>query len=219
MKGTGRRRAVGATCVGLVAVTVTLPGLLPAQSVEAVPFGGFVLPLGTLVQQGRASLSHRANVVFGGRFDTWLWRSAGLEVVVSYSPAGFHIADTLGATLDTTGGLFAATGRFLYRFARAGKLSLDASAGAGLVTHSGAYMGAVTGRTHLTGVVGLSGRFQASAGTALVLTAEDYVYSVKLSGISGIAPTARLNSDVVVSLGIVVPLGARGDDDHLRVIR
>jgi len=219
MSTIGRSRAVLAACV-VTFVTTVLPGPLSAQTLEAVPFGGGVLPLGTLVRQGRASLSHRPNVVFGGRLDLWLWSSAGLEVAASFSPSGFRAADALGASLDTTGSLFAVTGRFVYRFARTGLASWHVLAGAGVVTHGGSYVTNVTGRTHLTGVVGVTGRFQVSRGTAIVVAAEDYVYSVKFAGIPGIVPAARLNNDVVLSLGIVVPLGARGDDDdYMRVIR
>ena len=78
---------------------------------------------------------------------------------------------------------------------------------------------ASSGRQHLTGVVGLSGRVQVSERTALVASAEDYVYSVKLGGITGIIPQSRINNAVVVSLGIVVPLGSREEDDEYRVIR
>jgi len=215
---TGRSRATTAARVLLAAVIALQPGLLRAQALEAMPFGGVVFPTGTLAQQGRASLSHRRHVIFGGRLDGWLWRSAGIEVTVGYSPSGYHAADTLGNAIDTTGGLFAATGRFLYRFAQTGNVSWIASVGGGVVTHSGIYINNLTGRTRLTGVVGLTGRFQVSDATAVAVTAEDYVYSVKFVGIGGIAPTSRSNNDLVVSLGIVVPLGARGDEDY-RVIR
>ena len=215
----GSRRAVSAACVGLTAIAVVLPCRLSAQGMEFIPYGGVILPLGKLVEQGRANISHVVNVAFGGRVDGWLSPRTGLEVAVSYAPSGFHAADTLGTSLDTTGGLFSVTGRVLYRFARTGAMSWHVLAGAGVLIHSGAYIANLTGKKNLTGVVGVTGRFQISGGTAITLTTEDYVYSVKFGGIPGIAPAARLNNDVVFSLGLVVPLGARGEDDYMRVFR
>ena len=203
----------------VAAVTAIHPGLLRAQPLEAVPFGGAILPMGQLVEQGNANLSHRTSVVFGGRLDAWFWSSAGLELAVGFAPSGYHATTTAGMSADTTGGLFTATGRFLYRFARTGRVSWQANAGAGVMVHGGSFLVnmASSGRQHLTGVVGLAGRFQVSEGTALVVSAEDYVYSVKLGGITGITPESRINNVVVVSLGIVVPLGAWGEE-RLRVI-
>jgi hypothetical protein len=110
----------------------------------------------------------------------------------------------------------------VYRFARSGRVSWLANGGAGVLVHSGTYLEdrAAAGRTHFTGVAGLSSRIQVSEGVALLLAVEDYVCSVKLSGITGITPAAHLDNYPVLSLGVVVPLGARGeDDDDYRVIR
>lgn len=211
-----------AACALALAVTAIHPGLLRAQPLEAVPFGGAIFPMGRLVEQGNATLSHRTNVVFGGRLDAWFWGAAGLELAVAYAPSGYHATGATGPSVDTTGGLFTATGRFLYRFAHTGPLSWQVSAGAGAMVHSGSFLSnlASSGRQHLTGVVGLTGRFQVSEGMALVLGAEDYVYSIKLGGMTGITPQSRLNNAVVVWLGVVVPLFAHGDDDdEYRVIR
>jgi hypothetical protein len=210
---------VVAEWVFCIAVAVILPGPLGAQTVELVPYGGGILPLGRLFQDSGAKLSHRATVTFGGRLDLWLRPSAALEVVVGYAPSGYHFVKPTGAAVDTTGGLFSATCRLVYRFARTGMVSWHLLAGAGVVRHSGNYISSVTGKSHLTGVVGATGRFEVSWGTAVVLAAEDYVSAVRFGGITGSSPAARLNNDVVVSLGIVVPLGASGDDDYLRVIR
>ena len=213
--------ARSAACALALAIAALHPGLLRAQPLEAVPFGGAILPMGQMVEQGNANLSHRTGVAFGGRLDAWFWNSAGLELAVGYAMSGYHATSTAGVSADTTGGLFTATGRFLYRFARTGPLSWQVSAGGGVMIHSGSFLDNMvsSGRRHLTGVVGLSARFQASEGTALVVSAEDYVYSVKLGGITGITPQARLNNAVVVSLGIVVPLFAHGEDDEYRAIR
>lgn len=208
-----------AAFVVCTAVTVTVPGLLRAQTVEFVPFGGVILPLGKLFQDSGATLSHRATVAFGGRMDLWLRPSVALEVVVGYAPSGYHFVKPAGAVVDTTGGLFAATGRLVYGFARTGLASWHVLAGAGVVRHAGNYISNVTGKSHLTGVVGAIGRFQVSRGTAVVVAAEDYVSAVRFGRITGSAPAARLNNDVVISLGVVVPLGASGEDDYLRVIR
>jgi hypothetical protein len=211
----------GAAGVLVAAMTAIHPGLVRAQPLEAVPFGGAIFPMGQLVEQGNANLSHRRSVVFGGRLDAWLWSSAGLELAVGFAPSGYHATSTAGTSADTTGGLFTATGRFLYRFARIGPVSWEVSAGAGVMVHGGSFLVnlASSGRQHLTGVVGLTGRVQVSEGTALIASAEDYLYSVKLGGMTGITPESRLNNAVVVSLGIVVPLFAHGEDDEYRVIR
>ncbi len=215
------RRAVAAVAL-LVAALAPSPVRAQRLPFEVTPFGGGVFPVGKLVEQGSATLSHRTGATFGGRLDAWLTSSAALELTISYALSGYHATNTVGQTVDTTGGLLAVTGRFVYRFARTGPVDWQASAGAGMLVHTGAYLSnmASSGRQHLTGVVALAGRIQVSEGTALILTAEDYVCSVKLSGITGITPAAHLNNYPVVSLGIVVPLGARGeDDDEYRVIR
>ncbi len=208
----------------LLAAAALAPVAARAQALpfEAIPFGGLVVPMGRLVDQGSATLSHETAVTFGGRLDAWLTRSAALELAFSYSLSGYHATTTGGQTVDTTGGLLAVTGRFAYRFARTGPVLWQGVAGAGVMLHTGAYLGnmAPSGRQHLTGVVGLSGRIPVSEGTALMVSAEDYFCSVKLSGISGITPAAHFNNYPVLSLGVVVPLGARGeDDDEYRVIR
>ena len=207
----------------LLAVAAFLAGPAPAQTLpfEAIPFGGVVVPAGNLVEQGTASLSHQTAVTFGGRLDAWLTRSTALELAVSYSISGYHAVSSSGQVTDTTGALLAATGRFVYRFASLGPASLQVSAGAGILVHGGTFIEneASSGRRNLAGVVGLTGRFQVSEGTAVVLTAEDYVCSVKLSGVPGITPAAHLNNYPVFSLGVVVPLGARGSDEDYRTIR
>jgi len=222
VRAAGGRRTAAALAL-LAAAAVCPAGALRAQSLpfEAIPFGGVVLPVGKLVQQGTAQLSHPAAVTFGGRLDAWLTRSTAVELVISYSVSGYHAVSSSGQVTDTTGALFAATGRFVYRFATSGPVSWQVSAGAGVMAHSGSFLEnlASSGRQHLVGVVGLTGRLQVSEGTALVLTAEDYVCSVKLSGIPGIAAAAHLNNYPMFSLGIVVPLGARGEEDDYRTIR
>lgn len=213
-----------AAALALLAAAAVCPaGRARAQALpfEAVPFGGALFPMGKLVDQGGTTLAHRTSVVFGGRLDAWLWHWGGLELAVTYAPSGFHATNSLGQSVDTTGGLFAATGRVVLRFARTGPVWWHVSAGGGVVIHSGTYLANLvsSGRQSVAGVVGLTGRFQVSEGTALVLTAESYLYSAKFSGIAGVTPAARFNSDVAVSLGVVVPLGARGEEDDYRVIR
>jgi len=215
MSAASRARTVLAACIGLVAATVNLP----AQQSDLIAYGGVVAPLGKLIQQGRASIGHVSKVAFGGRLDVWLTPSAGLEVAADYSPSGYRHVDTTGAALDTTGALLHATGRMLYRFAQGGVWSAHILAGAGIVSHSGVYLTGTTGKTSLCGVVGVAGQLRIVTGWTVQLTAEDYVYSARLGGFADVpGASGTLNNDLVLSFGVAVPLGARGDDD-LRVIR
>jgi hypothetical protein len=213
MSKTALYRAVAAALVGLGAAALSPPARLRAQSVEIVPYAGAALPLGKLIEQSRASIAHRPSLAFGGRLDVWLSTSLGLEVAVGYAPSGYHHVDTLGAVVDTSGGLFTATGRLRFRFAQAGRLSVHLVAGAGGVTHSGSYIAAVTGKSALAGVLGVAVRYRLSRGATLDLGVEDYVYALKLGGFGDLAtPSSKLNNDVLFSLGLVVPLGVRDED-------
>jgi hypothetical protein len=204
-----------AACLLLAAGTVTLPCRLRAQLPEFLPYGGVVVPTSKLIQQGRASLAHRTQVAFGARLDYWVSRSTGLEVVASYAPSGYRRVDTTGTARDTVGGLLHATGRLLYRVVQRGPWSAHVLAGAGVAVQGGAYLGGATGKTSLCGVVGAAARLRASAGWTLQLTAEDYVYSARLGGFADVPGAAgKLNNDLVLSLGVTVPLGARGEEDY-----
>ena len=190
-----------------------LPGRLRAQPVTFVPYGGAILPQGKVYQQSGASIRHRAAVTFGGRLYAWVSGPVGVEVAVNYAPSPYRV-DTAATSFDTTGGVLAASARVLFRFARTGPLSWHLIAGAGVVRHTGLYVANATDKTSLAGVLGLAGRFPLSSRIAALLAAEDYIYSAALGGFTGsLASTRQLNHDVVLSLGLELPLGARGDDN------
>ena len=211
MKGAGRRRSGSGAALALVVLLASgLPrdGRAQSHPAQLVPFGGMAVPQGRIYTYKSAAISHQNAVAFGGRFDAWLTRTLGVELVASYAPSGYHVVDSTGAAHDTTGGLFTASGRVLYRFVRAGPFAAHVLAGGGILTHSGRFTERLSGRSDPAGVVGVSAGVAVSQ-WMLVVAAEEYLYPAALGGIGGYpdAPS-RLNGLFVLSLGAEVPLGA-----------
>ncbi len=218
-----RRRAGRAVPVAaLVLLALALSGppralWAQAHPLQLVPFGGVALPQGRIYQYKLASVSHQSRAVFGGRLDAWMNGSLGLEIAAAYAPSGYHVVDSLGTPHDTTGGLFTATARVLYRFVRAGPFRAHLMAGGGVVTHSGLLIERFSGKTNPAGVVGLSAGVAVSRWT-LQVTAEQYLYAAGLGAIPGYPNiSSRPNGVFVLSLGAEIPLGAWLPNDLRRL--
>jgi hypothetical protein len=219
MRLSGWSRTLLAVSGTLAAMAVLAPASVEAQQVqgagrrirfEFVPFAGVLVPLGKLINEGsvvHVTMSHRTTFLVGGRLDAWFSHLAGAEVAVGYAPSGYHVVQN-GSSDDTTGSHLSVSARFVVRFATGPTSTWHLYVGGGIVSHGGAGVGGLRGTTDVSGVAGVAGRFRVTPALALQATAEDYIYQASF-GPQGEAGNTqgRINNDLMLSLGLVVPLG------------
>ena len=191
--------------------------LRPARAQELplrfTPSLGVIVPAGKVYEQAGASISHRTGLAFGGRLSTRVVGPLRLEVAISYALSGYHV-DTASQSFDTSGAVLAASGRIVLRVAAIGGTSWHLIVGAGAVQHSGTYVAHATGKTNFAGVLGLAGRIPITPGATIVVAGEDYISHAALAGFTGALPSTRqLDNDLIVSVGLEMPIGAHGDED------
>jgi hypothetical protein len=209
----GRRLALAGVLTGAIAV----PGVAHAQKLELTPYVGNYYALTSMsddvfggvdpftgVNDGSHWKAKQVSAVsVGGRLTFWLSNTSGIEVAGSFQQSQPKLSspqDT--SSLTFKGRLVTATGRFLYRPPRT---NLHLIVGGGIVSRGGDAWTGIDRLTRPAGVVGAGVRAVVSPKFALNVSAEATVYSFDIDG-SGTTNKSKLQSDVVVSIGIPITL-------------
>lgn len=197
------------------------PSTLAAQHIEVTPFVGLYAPTASVIKETASGITvgakHGTAFLFGGRFTYWTSPTVGLEGSLGYTSSGVDFTvDTSGVTLGTvslSAHVLLGSARVLFNVGpKGGNTDFHLLAGVGVISHGGdAYdqlgqgSGGVSGKTDIGGVVGGSVRFRASEKLKVRIDVEDNLYSAKFS-IGGSESTSHFQNDLVVSLGLVIPL-------------
>jgi len=215
----GTALQIGASLV-ILAVT---PSRLTAQGkAEFTPFVGVYFPTSdelefkdVVVAGDKLTAKQKTTVVFGGRLGVWVTDRIAVEGSFGYAPSKVEATYTdpsnVSSSSDTSAHILLASGRVLVGFGpTAGNTSWHLILGGGIVSHGGdAYTG-TSGTTDFGGIAGIGGRFKVGPSMAIRLDVEDNLFSAKFKDdASGAESTSKFQNDIVVLVGLAVPLGGK----------
>ena len=213
-----KTRRIGQIVV--LAASLLTPRAVRAQGkVEFTPFLGSFYALAKMCSDCNNDASDvrgrlQNSAAFGGRISYWLSRTVGLEAVGMFTPARIELSaqDTTGFALAASakGTVLIASARFLYRPART---NLHFIVGAGMVRRGGdtwkfAHDSVGTKTTSPAGVIGIAVRAAVTPKFALLISAEDHLYSFDpMLGPGGNESNgSKLQSDLLISIGVPITL-------------
>ncbi|HEX4628470.1 MAG TPA: outer membrane beta-barrel protein [Gemmatimonadales bacterium] len=209
-----RHSLLGARIVA-VAALLGLPSVGGAQSkFEVVPFLGLYIPTANVVEQVNASCAcqvstrQKTNIDVGARLAMWISDRLSLEGSIGYSPSGVTTTAALYGRADTSARVTTASARVL---AALGPRTLNryvfVSGGIGLVVRGGDAWTGASGRTRFGGTLGVGMRFEVAPPLAVRAELDDWLYSAQFSSASTPQTQSKFQSDLVLSLGLAVPIG------------
>lgn len=202
-------------------LAVALSRSLVAQHLELTPFVGLYLPTANVIEESGGGLTvrgkHGTTFLFGARLTYWTTPTVGFEASLGYTPSKVTFSvDTNGVNLgsaDTSAHVIVGSARVLFKVGpKSGDTDIHLLAGVGFTSHGGAAYdalgqgsGGISGTTDIGGVVGASVRFKVSSRLKLRVDLEDNLYSAEFN-IGGTNTSSHFQNDLVVSLGLVIPL-------------
>lgn len=194
--------------VGAGLASVGSPSRLAAQAkLEFTPFAGLYIPTANVIDQSGVTLKQKTTVAFGGRVAVWVSERIGVEGSFGFAPSGVKAETPLGSA-DTSASIVMASGRVLIGLPSSGNTSYHLIVGGGIVSHGGAGYEGATGKTDIGGVVGAGARIKVGPSLRLRLDLEDNLFSAKFKEpISGLETDSKFQNDLVISLGLAIPLG------------
>lgn len=204
---------------GFVALAAVPVGSSAQSKVELAPHIGFYLPLKAAVRESTpegATLLEKRQVgalAFGGRMAVRTYRRLWTEVTLNYSPSLTAVSEN-NRTFDNDGGVFLASARAVWRIARSsgkpGAPQFQLGSGAALINRFGKAWDDHTGTTDLAWVNGVAARVPLGKTSPIQVRFEIENYTSRVQfGVDGAVTRARLNHDLIWSLGFEIPM--RGD--------
>lgn len=204
--------------IGLSGAGLFTPSPARAQAkIELTPFFASYYALTTMSNDvngdgSNLKIQQTSAPAFGGRLSYWVSRTAGIEFAGAYTKSGLRAfvndTSTTGGSFAITGNVVTASGRFLYRPART---NLHLIVGGGIVRRGGTFWkdAHTTLGTKVTTpavVLGAGVRASVTPKFALNFSLEANLYSFDPDG-SAPENKAKLQSDVLVSIGVPIALG------------
>jgi hypothetical protein len=210
-------RIVALTGIAAIVAAVT-PRLARAQGkVELTPYIGSFYALSSMCSDCLGDGSNlrgrlQNSAVIGGRFSYWISNTMGLEASGAFTPSRIEVSasDTTGFALAASakGNVMILSGRLLFRPSRT---NLHFIVGGGIVHRGGdlwkqAHDSGGVKTTSPAGIIGISVRAAVTPKFALSVTAEDHLYSFNPESELGGTPGSKLQSDLVISIGVPIAL-------------
>lgn len=205
----------------ILAITAAAARPLAAQKFEVTPFLGVYVPTADVIKETAGGITvtakHGTAILFGARATYWTSPTVGLEGSLGYTSSSVEFGvDTSGihvGSVSYSAHVLLGSGRVLFKVGpKSGDTDVHLLAGVGFISHGGdAYtqlgqgVGGVSGTTDVGGVVGASVRLKAGEKLKVRIDLEDNLYSAKFS-IGGSESTSHFQNDLVVSLGLAIPL-------------
>jgi hypothetical protein len=195
---------------------------LAAQQFEVTPFLGVYVTTADVIKETAGGITvtakHGTAILFGARATYWTSPTVGVEGSLGYTGSSVEFGvDTNGVhvgSVSYSAHVLLGSGRVLFKVGpKSGNTDVHLLAGVGFISHGGdAYdqlgqgvSGGVSGKTDVGGVVGASVRLKAGEKLKVRIDLEDNLYSAKFS-IGGSESTSHFQNDLVVSLGLAIPL-------------
>lgn len=201
------------------------PAVLAAQgTAELSPFVGAYLPTAdvfemqdVMVAGDRMVWKHKTTVVFGGRVGSWVSERVAVEASFGYAPSKAQVvytdASNVTTTSDVSATILLGRVRVLVGIGPTGRnTSGYLVLGVGVTAHTGeAYsnLDITAGSTDGGPIVGVGGRIKVGQSIAIRLEVEDHLYSARFSDSSGAESKAKLQNDIIISLGLAIPFGGK----------
>jgi len=205
--------------VGLAAVCLAIAPRSSAQvRSEFTPFVGLYLPTANVIDNQfspqcscQLSEKQRTSFALGGRVAAWISDRFAFEGSLAYSPSGITQTASGFGSGNTSGYIATGSARLLVGLGpRVLKTSLYVGGGLGLVAHGGDAYSGVSGTTRFGAVVAGGVRFKVTPSLAVRAELEDYLFSARFTDTSSGTQTAsKFQNDLVLSLGLPIPLGGR----------
>lgn len=210
-----RRHSLLGACIVGVAALPGFPSVGAAQrQIEVVPFVGLYIPTANVIDQFDSACScqvaakqHTA-IDVGGRVVAWVTDRLGLEGAFGFSPSGATATAPGYAPIDRSGRVITTSARLLAALGpRTRNRYFYVSGGIGLVVRGGDAWAGTSGRTRLAGAIGAGVRVELAPPLALRAELADVFYSTQFSTASTPPTQSQFQHDLVLSLGLAVPVG------------
>ncbi len=218
MVPTNLKRRVIVLVLGTTAGSLAITPRSSAQvRFEFTPFGGLYLPTSKVIDQFstacncQVSGKQKTNFSLGGRIAAWVSDRLAVEGSFGYSGSGVSITAAGFGSADTSANILTGSARLLIGLGpRALNTLFYLSGGLGLVAHGGAAYTGASGTTRVGAIAGVGARLKVAPSLAVRAELEDYLYSAQFSASSGGGQTnSKFQNDLVLSLGLAIPLGGR----------
>lgn len=202
----------------LVAIGLSVPTGVHAQTIEATPIVGMYVPIGALVDVdglADAPLLRKRNIgtlLVGLRSGVLVGPHVGVEVSLAYTPSMVAVTDAV-STIDRGAGVLLLgirTPFFINGESWAGPWQFSVAPGAGLVKRHGEVWSGYEGTTDLAAILAFGARIGGPTSRVHVrLDVEDYLSWAQFQTPSGDRARSLLHHDLVWSMGVAIPVGGR----------
>ncbi len=174
------------------------------RTFELTPFAGTYIPISSLGDEGGTEAKHQPSVALGIRGTFPGAGRVGLEGVIGLA-AGAVKATSASQEAEVSGRIVMASVRALWALGTPGESrSWHATTGVGVSSRGSDAYSPFDGTTDIGGIIGIGMRTRVGR-WALRFDLEDNISSVKLADDA----EAALQNDLMLSVGLVIPLGNR----------
>lgn len=197
-------------CAAVVIAALASPlATLEAQGgFELTPFVGAFVPLSNVMDQNDAQVKHKPNVVGGARATlrgTGRMRFEGVLAVAAGAVQG-----TQGSSEpEVEGRVVLASVRAVWGLgAASGASAWHLTTGLGILSRGSVAYESLDGATDIGAVIGIGTRTKIGERWSLRVDLEDNISSAEFE-LNGASSGSKLQNDLMLSVGLVIPLGSR----------
>ena len=202
------RSARAWAAVVVAALATPLAPLLAQGSFELTPFVGAFVPLSNVMDQNGVEVKHQPNLAGGLRATTGGAGRMRFEGVVAV--AGGAVKGTSGSSEpEVEGRVILASVRALWGLgAGGGAAAWHLTTGVGVLSRGAYAYESLDGTTDIGAVVGIGTRARIGDRWSLRIDLEDNISSAEFE-LGGASSGSTLQNDLMLSVGLVIPLGNR----------
>jgi hypothetical protein len=210
MHSTAMSGRIVRTCAAVVIAALAMPlASLDAQGgFELTPFVGAFVPLSDVMDQNDAQVKHQPNVVGGAR--ATMRGSGRMRFEGVLAVAGGKVTGTQGSSEpEVEGRIILASVRALWSLgAGNGAAAWHLTTGLGILSRGSNAYEPLDGTTDIGAVVGIGTRARIGERWSLRVDLEDNISSAEFE-LGGASSGSKLQNDLMLSVGLVIPLGSR----------
>jgi hypothetical protein len=197
-------------CAAVVIAALASPlATLEAQGgVELTPFVGAFVPLSNVMDQNDAQVKHKPNVIGGARATLRGTGRMRLEGVLAVAAGA--VQGTQGSSEpEVEGRVVLASVRAVWGLgAASGASGWHLTTGLGILSRGSVAYESLDGATDIGAVIGIGTRTKIGERWSLRVDLEDNISSAEFE-LNGASSGSKLQNDLMLSVGLVIPLGNR----------